>query len=215
MQVIKGARFGRLVLLLETRKVRRNGTIKAFECACDCGNTIVVDIYNLAYGHTRSCGCLQRERTSQAKRIHGASHTKPYYVWQSMIERCHNPADESYHQYGARGVSVHPAWRASFTNFVNDVGCKPDGAYSLDRIDTCGNYEPGNVRWATPTTQARNRRARHDNNTGVNGVMFNKNGTYTVSIRLGKKRKTTRVRDFIDAVALRYRLEREHWGKCS
>ena len=211
MQVIEGARFGRLVLTRETRKARKNGSIKAFECMCDCGNKAVVDVYNLSYGKTQSCGCLQRERTSQAKRIHGASHTRLYYAWQAMIERCHNQTDENYHGYGAKGVSVCPAWRSSFAQFMNDVGPKPDGAYSLDRIDTYGNYEPGNTRWADPTTQARNRRARHDNNTGVNGVLYNKNGTYTVSIRIDGRQRSTRVRDFIDAVALRLRLEREHW----
>ena len=72
MQIAIGARVGRLLLVEETRKTRAAGSIQAFLCQCDCGTEIVVDKYNLQYGHTQSCGCLQRERTSKAKRVHGA-----------------------------------------------------------------------------------------------------------------------------------------------
>ncbi len=212
MQVTTGDRVGRLIVGQPTRKTRKNGTIKAFECQCDCGSNVVVDAYNLANRHTQSCGCLQRERTSGAKRLHGASHTKPYLAWQGMLDRCYNPKNKSYPLYGGRGVSVYLPWVESYTRFIEDVGYKTDPRLSLDRIDVNGNYEPGNVRWATATEQARNRRARHDNNTGVNGVVRNKCGSFDVSIRVDGKQKTRRVRDFLDAVALRYRLEREHWG---
>ena len=139
MQIAIGASVGRLLLVEETRKTRAAGSIQAFLCQCDCGTEIVVDKYNLQYGHTQSCGCLQRERTSKAKRVHGASHTSLYYTWQAMIERCYNPKNKSFDGYGARGITVCDAWRGSYLAFLASVGNRPAGL-TLERKDVNGNY---------------------------------------------------------------------------
>jgi len=73
-----------------------------------------------------------------------------------MMHRCYKPSSSSFAYYGGRGITVHPRWH-SLPNFYADMGERPEGA-SLDRIDTNGNYEPGNVRWATSTQQMLNRR---------------------------------------------------------
>lgn len=73
-----------------------------------------------------------------------------------MRERCHAPATESDARlYRDKGIIVCDRWRNSFAEFLSDMGERPDG-HSIDRIDSNGNYEPGNCRWASPTTQARN-----------------------------------------------------------
>lgn len=80
-----------------------------------------------------------------------------YAVWVAMRQRCHNPKSQNYRHYGGRGIKICERWD-SFKNFIEDMGRRPDGKYSLDRIDVNGNYEPSNCRWATPTQQSVNRR---------------------------------------------------------
>lgn len=78
-----------------------------------------------------------------------------YGAWQQMILRCHDPNNDSYGRYGARGIRVCDRWRDNFQNFLADMGERPDGL-TLDRIEPTGNYEPGNCRWADSKTQRAN-----------------------------------------------------------
>lgn len=81
-----------------------------------------------------------------------------YDIWNSMIQRCHNPKNRAYPRYGGRGIQVCARWRHSFKNFITDVGPRPTVAHSLDRKRNDGDYEPRNVRWATPIQQGNNSR---------------------------------------------------------
>lgn len=75
-----------------------------------------------------------------------------------MISRCTNKNDDSYRKYGARGIKVCNEWRKDFWAFADHIGPRPSSRHSIDRINTHGDYEPGNVRWATPAQQNRNMR---------------------------------------------------------
>lgn len=101
-------------------------------------------------------------RRTQFER-HGMSHTPEYSAWRNMVGRC-TPGSRRYEvhreYYGDRGITVCDQWRASFVNFLADVGPRPSDQHSLDRIDNDKGYEPGNVRWATASEQAQNRRPR-------------------------------------------------------
>lgn len=122
-------------------------------CLCGCGKECKVRAGNLKSGSTRSCGCLAKEFTTS----HGKRNTRTWHVWAQLIQRCTNPNNKGYKNYGARGITVHPRWR-DFSNFLADMGEAPEGL-SIERVNNDGNYEPGNCEWATKLTQARNTRA--------------------------------------------------------
>jgi hypothetical protein len=91
-------------------------------------------------------------------KTHGLSRTKAYRTWVRMLHRCYDPKDDSYPNYGGRGITVCDRWRNDFEAFLADVGNPPSEAHSIDRRDNDGNYEPGNVRWVTKMVQDNNRR---------------------------------------------------------
>jgi len=149
-----GDKFGRLTVV----KYAGNGKQV---CRCDCGNETIVATVTLTSGHTKSCGCLRRERTRESRFKHGLSDTAEHAIWRNMIQRCDNPNHISFRYYGKKGVRVCPSWTGStgFINFLVDVWFRPYGL-SLDRIDNEGNYDPTNTRWADRFQQARNKRKR-------------------------------------------------------
>ena len=124
---------------------------------CDCGKQKVVLASNLQAGKSLSCGCVGKQKNSERLTKHGGSETNLYEVWCSMLARCGRPTAKQYANYGARGIKVCDRWK-DFANFAADVGEKPSPKHSLDRINNDGDYEPSNIRWATPAEQVRNTR---------------------------------------------------------
>ena len=88
---------------------------------------------------------------------HGeAAKTKEYTAWMNMKKRCYDKNYKAYKWYGQRGITVCDRWLSDYKNFLDDMGRKPSQKHSLDRIDSNGNYTPGNCRWANQHTQATN-----------------------------------------------------------
>lgn len=128
-----------------------------WRCLCSCGNECVITGKYLRSGLTKSCGCLQKERTSKRSTTHGMSRSKTYVSWSGMLNRCYNEKQKSYRRYGALGITVCDRWRKSFSNFLDDMGIRPEGM-TLDRKNPCRSYELDNCRWSTPKQQALNTR---------------------------------------------------------
>jgi len=148
-----GQVFGKLtVLARESDYIPSKGQRRRqWQCACACGATTVVRTGHLRSGAVRSCGCGRKALK------HGLARSSEYRIWTGMRQRCENSNHPEYKNYGGRGISVSPEW-LSFTVFYEDMGPRPSAKHELDRIDNNGNYQKGNVRWATRTQQCANTR---------------------------------------------------------
>lgn len=154
---LTGRVFGRLTIL--GQEVIRGTSQHRWRARCTCGNEGVYKASDLLKGNTRSCGCLKRDLVVARNTTHGLSRRAEYCAWNHMKARCSAPeGHKDYEAYAGRGITVCERWKDDFTAFFEDMGPRPGKGYSIDRIDVNGNYEPGNCRWATATTQARNKR---------------------------------------------------------
>jgi hypothetical protein len=165
---ISGRTFGRLRVVGRGPTSRNGGSL--WRCVCACGGTSIVLGSNLRSGSAKSCGCLAKEWASamgrnkeyiaqrSAKQMtHGQKRrgaiSVEYKTWLAMKRRCYSPSCSDYPAWGGRGIRVCERWRNSFATFFEDMGKRPAGQYSIDRINPDGDYTPENCRWATIVEQ--------------------------------------------------------------
>ena len=158
---LTGKQFGRWTVLYRDTASKSVRWI----CRCECGTVRSVMRCNLRHRdpsrRSTSCGCYCREAASLSSTKHGLRNLPTYGEWEGAKQRCYNPKNISYKNYGARGIEMCAEWRKSFEAFYNYVSALPhfgEPGRSLDRIDNEGDYEPGNVRWATRSEQGYNKR---------------------------------------------------------
>lgn len=146
-----GQKFGELTVVgFKGSKVHPSGKRSTmWECECSCGKRVVILSVNLVRGNSKTCGC-SRSR-------HGMVNTPEYVAWEAIHQRCSNPKNPGYKNYGGRGIRVCDSWEL-FDNFIRDMGRRPTSKHSLDRIDNEKGYSPENCRWTTLKVQHRNKR---------------------------------------------------------
>lgn len=190
---LTGQRFQRLVVT--ARAPKGNSAGARWHVRCDCGTEKTVYGNNLRSGQVVSCGCYRAQlaglmsharkwavlvrhtnpfhptRHGHTGSADGKRRTPTYYTWQKMRERCNDPKHIAFRYYGARGIKVCDRWQTSFDAFLSDVGDRPEGR-TLDRINPDGNYEPGNVRWATAKEQQANRRRKSRSVSASRGARY-------------------------------------------
>ena len=157
---LKGQRFGRLTVLGYDDS--RNNRVY-WKCICDCGRYCSIATKELRNGDTRSCGCLMSELNSERMLTHGESKTRLYHIWKQMRQRCNNPNDSSYFEYGEIGVKVCSEWEDYLVFRDWAVECGYTDVLSLDRINPFGDYCPENCKWSDKYEQARNKRQSYYN----------------------------------------------------
>lgn len=147
--------FGRLTVV---DRAPNRGTKTCWLCFCSCGLHKVIQGTHLASGHTKSCGCYHKEFPGNKgnSATHRMIFTPTYKSWQSMGQRCNNPKNTSYSNYGGRGIKVCESW-SKFINFLADMGERPADT-TLNRLDNNGDYTLDNCNWANRSEQQKNKR---------------------------------------------------------
>ena len=157
-----GCRVGRWSVLDRAGSTKSGAA--TWNCLCACGSRRVVNGAHLSRGVSTSCGCyrdeLARELMLKLATTHGASKSEEYVIWHGMRQRCNNPNNSSYANYGGRGVAVCKEWDESFEAFLEDVGPRPSKNHSLGRLNNDLGYCPENVVWQTDAEQRANQRPR-------------------------------------------------------
>lgn len=151
--IVPGERYGRL-FVVTVGQVPDTYRYYAI-CWCDCNSGLKsIQFAALKSGAVVSCGCYHKEVVSS----HNLSKHRYYSRWSNMMDRCYSTECEAYSNYGGRGIKVCSDWH-DVAKYIEQL---PHGYFEgahLDRIDNDGDYEPANVRWATPKQNHDNRRS--------------------------------------------------------
>lgn len=162
--------------LFATPTSKQSYRIAIWECPY-CQKHFRARLANVKNGNTNSCGCYQRIRITEALQTHGLAQFKDYKTWCNIKDRTSNPNSPKFKAYGAKGIKFYDEWLNDPESFISYIYKLPNHqrkGYSIDRINNDGNYEPGNIRYATSHVQESNKGIRSINTSGYIGVSFSK-----------------------------------------
>lgn len=144
-----GQTFG-ILTVLSKLPCHKPGNVK-WLCSCTCGGYRRISTVNIMRGRTKLCSCKRRPRGI----LHPAARSPEYRAYLAAKNRCKSKLNPAYKNYGSRGIKF---LFTCFDEFFEEIGARPSSKHSLDRINNDGNYEKGNIRWATRDQQLKNRR---------------------------------------------------------
>ena len=137
---------------------------RVVECICECGKTTQCLLASIQCGDTRSCGCLRDEITDirlQTTKDNSLRHSSLYKAWNNAKQRCTNPKNPNYKNYGALGITFTKKW-AKFKDFQKWAEANGySKELTLERKDSTKNYTPSNCTWETHKKQCQNTRTSY------------------------------------------------------
>lgn len=158
---ITGNKYGKLIALRPTEEY--SSASRKWVFLCDCGEEYIARKSHITSGEMTHCITCQKEDARKKATVHGLTKDatgKVFQAWMNIKKRCHDPYDASYKDYGSKGIKLQDSWVDNPKLFVEYLGKAPSSEHSVERIDRLKGYEEGNIRWALPTTQSRNRGTR-------------------------------------------------------
>lgn len=159
--VLIGNKYNNLTIQKDLGMVEHSHIV---QCVCDCGNIIDRRLDQIKSGAVKSCGCFKKSMLVKRNKAnfygtHNKSKTRLYRIWADMKQRCINPKQKVYKNYGGRGIKICDDWKSDFMTFYNwAMNNGYSDKLSIDRLDVNGNYEPNNCRWVNQKVQLRNTR---------------------------------------------------------
>lgn len=159
-----------LGMMLATENSKRKSRFGLYECSV-CKKHFKSSTWDVKRNKTTQCrSCASRSNNT----THRESNTPVYNRWDGMKQRCLNPKNKGYKNYGGRGIIIYPLWINSYISYRDYILCLPNAlkdGYSLDRAHNDYGYEPMNLRWVSKTVQVRNtRQIKSTNKSGYRGV---------------------------------------------
>jgi|SaaInlLV_10m_DNA_2_1039722.scaffolds.fasta_scaffold13906_2 hypothetical protein len=180
-QKLVGKRFGKLLVINEEPERANNS--RYFKVLCDCGNTPVMHMSSIKrkIAGIKSCGCANK---------HNGTGTRLHSIWQNMKQRCLNPKNTNYRNYGKKGITICTLWLEDFTLFRTwALNSGYHANLTIDRKNGKLGYTPLNCRWVDQITQTRNSYKRRKTNSKYIGVCFyQRTKLWAAYINVDKKR---------------------------